>query len=65
MPSVTNNTYPIIFGDFKGYTIADRVAHCAAIVNASREPFLCWCNLNDESSALLAAMTILFLSFLG
>jgi HK97 family phage major capsid protein len=25
MPSVTNNTYPIIFGDFKGYTIADRV----------------------------------------
>lgn len=37
-------------------TIADRVAHCAAIVNASRETFLCWCNLNDESSALLAAI---------
>lgn len=25
MPSVTTNTYPIIFGDWKGYTIVDRI----------------------------------------
>lgn len=25
MPSIAANTYPIIFGDFKGYTIADRI----------------------------------------
>lgn len=37
-------------------TIADRVAHAAAVVNASDETFICWCNLNDESAALLAAI---------
>jgi hypothetical protein len=37
-------------------SIADRVAVCADIVNASREPFLVWCNLNDESAALAAAI---------
>lgn len=37
-------------------TIADRVAHCAAIVNASDETFICWCNLNAESEALAAAI---------
>lgn len=34
----------------------DRVAHCAAIVNASDEAFICWCNLNSESEALTAAI---------
>lgn len=37
-------------------TIEDRVAHTAAIVNASDETFICWCNLNAESEALLAAI---------
>lgn len=37
-------------------TIADRVAHCAAIVNASADAFICWCNLNNESEALIAAI---------
>jgi len=33
-------------------TIADRVADCAAIVNATDEQFIVWCNLNDESAML-------------
>ncbi len=33
-------------------TTAARVAACAEIVNATDEPFLVWCNLNDESEAL-------------
>lgn len=37
-------------------SIADRVKACADIVNASKEPFLVWCNLNDESDALKAAI---------
>lgn len=37
-------------------TIGDRVSACAAIVNASKEQLLVWCNLNDESSALAAAI---------
>lgn len=37
-------------------SIADRVAHCAAVVNASSESFICWCNLNSESEALTAAI---------
>ena len=37
-------------------TIEDRVAHCAAIVNASNEAFICWCNLNTESDALVRAI---------
>lgn len=37
-------------------SIADRVKACADIVNASTEPFLVWCNLNDESDALKAAI---------
>ena len=31
---------------------ADRVAKCAEIINGDKEPWLCWCNLNDESAAL-------------
>jgi len=37
-------------------TIDDRVAHCASVVNASSEAFICWCNLNAESEALTAAI---------
>jgi len=37
-------------------TIDDSVAHCASIVNASKDAFICWCNLNAESDALLAAI---------
>ena len=37
-------------------SIGDRVAACAAIVNASDKPFLVWCNLNAESEALAAAI---------
>jgi len=37
-------------------SIADRVKACADIVNASNEPFLVWCNLNDESAALADAI---------
>jgi len=37
-------------------SISDRVKACADIVNASNEPFLVWCNLNDESDALAAAI---------
>jgi superfamily II DNA or RNA helicase len=37
-------------------TLKDRVAHAAAIVNATDEPFLVWCNLNDESAQLARAI---------
>lgn len=37
-------------------SIGDRVAACAEIVNASSEQFLVWCNLNNESAALAAAI---------
>lgn len=37
-------------------SIADRVRACADIVNASDRPWLVWCNLNDESAALTAAI---------
>ncbi len=37
-------------------TIAERVADCAAIVNATKRPFLVWCNLNSESEALAKAI---------
>jgi len=37
-------------------SIGDRVKKCADIVNASKEPFLVWCNLNSESDALAAAI---------
>jgi hypothetical protein len=37
-------------------SIGDRVAACAALVNASDRPFLVWCNLNAESEALAAAI---------
>jgi DNA modification methylase len=37
-------------------TIAERVASVAERVNASPDPFLVWCDLNDESKALAAAI---------
>ena len=37
-------------------SIADRVRACAEIVNASDKPFLVWCNLNEESAQLAAAI---------
>jgi DNA methylase len=37
-------------------TIADRVADAAKIANATDRPFLLWCNLNDESAGLAAAV---------
>lgn len=37
-------------------SISDRVRACADIVNASDRPFLVWCNLNEESAQLAAAI---------
>ena len=37
-------------------TLEARVAHAAALVNASTEQWLVWCGLNDESEALAAAI---------
>jgi hypothetical protein len=37
-------------------SIGERVKRCADIVNASKEPFLIWCNLNAESEALADAV---------
>lgn len=37
-------------------TIDERVAKCAEVVNASTGPFIVWCNLNEESEKLAAAI---------
>jgi superfamily II DNA or RNA helicase len=37
-------------------SLSDRVALCAERVNASTEPVVVWCDLNDESDALAKAM---------
>lgn len=37
-------------------TIADRVKRAAEIANDSKECFVIWCNLNDESDELVAAI---------
>lgn len=37
-------------------TVAERVAACAEIVNATDRPFLVWCDLNVESEMLAAAI---------
>lgn len=37
-------------------SIVDRVADCASIVNADREPWVIWCDLNAEGDALRAAI---------
>lgn len=37
-------------------SMADRVAACAEMVNSSNEPWLVWCDLNDESAMLARAI---------
>jgi len=37
-------------------TLAERVSATAEIINASNEAWIVWCNLNDESNALSAAI---------
>jgi len=37
-------------------TVEDRVEHTSAVVNATNEQFLVWCNLNSESEALRKAI---------
>lgn len=37
-------------------SISDRVERCAALVNATSEPFVAWCDLNAESDALAKAI---------
>ena len=37
-------------------TVDARVARCAELVNGSTGPFIVWCNLNDESDKLTAAI---------
>ena len=37
-------------------SLADRVAKCAELVNGNDEPWCVWCDLNDESAALSAAI---------
>lgn len=37
-------------------TIGQRVAAAAKLANDDRQPWVCWCNLNDESAALTAAI---------
>jgi hypothetical protein len=42
--------------DARKASMADRVAECAAMVNADDEPWVVWCDLNAESSALVKAI---------
>jgi hypothetical protein len=42
--------------DARRTSMADRVADCAAIVNADAEPWVVWCDLNAEGDALTAAI---------
>jgi DNA modification methylase len=37
-------------------SVTERVAECAALVNASTDPWVVWCNLNAESNALARAI---------
>jgi DNA modification methylase len=42
--------------DVRRASMNDRVVKCAELVNASDEPWLVWCDLNDESAALAASI---------
>lgn len=42
--------------DARKASLADRVAECAAMVNAATEPVIVWCDLNAESQALIKAI---------
>jgi len=37
-------------------SLIDRVRACAAMVNSDRQPWVVWCDLNDEGNALTAAI---------
>ena len=43
-------------GAFAGGSLESRVAACADLANDSDEPWVIWCELNDESSALTQAI---------
>jgi hypothetical protein len=42
--------------DARRESIAERVAACASLVNADRQPWVVWCDLNAEGDALQAAI---------
>ncbi len=42
--------------DARRLSIADRVGDCASIVNADKEPWIVWCDLNAEGDALCKAI---------
>jgi superfamily II DNA or RNA helicase len=42
--------------DARKASMADRVAACAAMVNADPQPWVVWCDLNAESAALVKAI---------
>jgi len=42
--------------DARRLSIEDRVTDCASIVNADRQPWIVWCDLNAESDALCKAI---------
>ena len=42
--------------DARRASMADRVAECASIVNADRQPWVVWCDLNAEGDALTKAI---------
>jgi hypothetical protein len=42
--------------DARRLSIADRVSDCASIVNADRDPWVVWCDLNAEGDALRNAI---------
>lgn len=42
--------------DARKASMADRVAECAAMVNADAQPWVVWCDLNAESAALVKAI---------
>ena len=42
--------------DARRMSMADRVAECAAIVNADAEPWVVWCDLNAEGEAVRKAI---------
>lgn len=42
--------------DARRASLADRVKACAELVNADHQPWIVWCDLNDEADALRAAI---------
>lgn len=42
--------------DARRLSIEDRVSDCASVVNATREPWVVWCDLNAEGDALRRAI---------